>query len=341
MSRLTDRIAVLERHPDAELRMHLDYALALRALHAPDFFFIQIGAFDGRVDDPLYAWVSAYRWRGILVEPQDRYFAELQKVYAGHDQLDLRRVAVADRPGTRTLYTIADEPGVPYWAGLLASFDKETMLKHREFLPEIDRLIREQQVECVAINDLLAEAPGGHIDLLQIDVEGYDFELVRAIDFERFAPVIVRFEHEHLSAADRDAAVELLIGHGYRIALEEHDTVAYRSPDGAAGEAHEAMEGPGRLQAEHDRKVAEQTEFYEDRIARLSEAIESLKAKLKEAAEWAQGTVDEAKANHERSLAEQREHYESEITGVVERLQGAERRVAELEAGDGRPTRSP
>lgn len=216
----------LLRHPEAELRMHLDYALAQRVALTRDFFFVQIGAFDGRMVDPIYGWVQAHRWRGLLIEPQPRYFSELVENYKGVDGLEFRQVAVGTRRETRTLYTVADEPGVPEWAGMLASFDRETLLSHRQFLSEIDALLRCGAVECVGLNDLLAEAKADHVDLLQIDVEGYDHELIRILDLERFAPSIVRFEHVHLTHDQHDACIDKLVAHGYRVCLEEHDTLA-------------------------------------------------------------------------------------------------------------------
>ncbi len=219
------------RHPEGELRMHLDYALAQRVSLARNFFFVQIGAFDERTLDPLFAWVQAYHWRGLLVEPQPRYFAELVENYRGVDGLEFRQIAVSVRNETRPFYTVADEPGVPDWAGLLASFDRETLLSHRQFLPEIDALLRSEDIRCVALNDLLADVEADHIDLLQIDIEGYDHELIRILDLERFAPSIVRFEHVHLTRAQLEASVGRLIAHGYRVCLEEHDALAYRPTD--------------------------------------------------------------------------------------------------------------
>lgn len=230
----------LLQHPEMELKMQLDYVLAQRAALARDFFFVQIGAFDGRMLDPLFGWVHAHRWRGLLVEPQPRYFAELIDNYRGVEGLEFRQLAVGTRRETRAFYTIADEPGVPEWAGMLSSFDRETLLSHRQFLPEIDSLLRSEEVECVALNDLLAEAKADHIDLLQIDVEGYDHELIQILDLERFAPSIVRFEHVHLTAAQHDASVGRLIEHGYQVCLEEHDTLACRpaaQPFGPPGSA--------------------------------------------------------------------------------------------------------
>ena len=66
------------------------------------------------------------------------------------------------------------------------------------------------------------------------DVEGYDYEILKMIDFSRTMPAIIRFEHQHLPRADWNAAISLLVGTGYRILEEPTDTTAYRA-DEAAG----------------------------------------------------------------------------------------------------------
>ncbi|MGH3135686.1 MAG: FkbM family methyltransferase [Gaiellaceae bacterium] len=63
------------------------------------------------------------------------------------------------------------------------------------------------EVVCTTFADVLAEA--SYVDLLQIDVEGYDLELLKLFGFGRITPPIVRFEHKHLSAGDLDDAVQL------------------------------------------------------------------------------------------------------------------------------------
>jgi FkbM family methyltransferase len=266
-------------HPEGVLQMHLDYALAQRVAQTKDFFFVQIGAFDGRLIDPLFGWVQAYRWRGLLVEPQAQYFGELVENYGGVDGLEFRQIAVGTTTGTRTLYTVANEEGVPRWAGMLASFDRETVLSHRRFLPEIDELLRSEAIECVAINDLLAEADADHIDLLQIDVEGYDHELVAALDLDRFAPSIVRFEHVHLTREQHEASIGKLIAHGYRVCLEEHDTLAYRPTDSPLGDLDTAVEGPARLQTQHEHHLAALQEAHLAQVAELERRLAGLEAR--------------------------------------------------------------
>jgi len=216
--------------------MSLDFALARQAALTDDFYFVQIGAFDGRMFDPIFPWVRAHGWRGLLIEPQPRYFAELVENYRGVGGLEFRQIAVGARNETRPFYTVDDRAEVPPGTGMLASFDRETLLSHRRFIPDLDAHIRSEDIGCVALNDLLAEVETDRIDLLQIDVEGYDHELIRILDLERFSPSIVHFEHRHLTAGQHEASIDRLLDHGYQVCLEQHDTLACRAPDAESAE---------------------------------------------------------------------------------------------------------
>jgi Methyltransferase FkbM domain len=113
---------------------------------------------------------------------------------------------------------------------MIASFDRETLLAHRRFIPNLDSLLRSEELECEALNDVLAGVPAEHVDLLQIDVEGFDHELIRVLDLSTFQPSVIRFEHQHLSSEQHDTAVGKLIDHGYQVCLEESDTLGYLAP---------------------------------------------------------------------------------------------------------------
>ena len=220
----------LIHHPASELRIDLEYVVAHRMSRQRDFFFVQIGAFDGQAGDPIHDFVTTYGWRGILVEPQKRYFSRLMSTYAGQPNLTFRNVAIGERRETRALYKIKEDvPGLPAWAPQAASFDRATVLAHRKLIPRLDELIEIEEVQCITLDDLLGEAPVQHVDLLQIDVEGYDHEIIRMIDIARFAPSIIRFEHKHLRPADYDGSVRRLVDHGYLVAEEGPDVLAYRS----------------------------------------------------------------------------------------------------------------
>lgn len=232
---LVRRPATLLENPQARLAVDLDHLIALRVLAEADLFFVQVGAFDGRTGDQLHPWVARYDWSGILVEPQPRYFAELQRTYANRPKLMLRNIAISEVPEVRPLYTIREGvPGLPKWAPQVASFDR-THLESRGWGRDDEETIEEVQVQCLPLSDLLQGVD--RVDLLQVDVEGYDAEIIRLFDFDRFRPAIVRFESRHLSRADHDSAVRRLVSYGYRVAVGYRDTLAWQSDTPLPGAA--------------------------------------------------------------------------------------------------------
>jgi len=220
---------LLER-PELELRPTLEQLAAEHMLSAGrELFFVEIGAFDGRTGDPIHRLVVEHGWRGVLVEPQRRHFEALERTYAGNDRVSLRNVALARESGTRPFYRVREEPGAPPWVPQLASFDLDTILRHEFAYPRLRELIVADDVQTVSLEDLLAETDAARVDLFQIDAEGYDAEIVRMIDLERWRPAIVHFEHNHLSPADHEQALRRLADAGYKLAVGRFDTLAYRA----------------------------------------------------------------------------------------------------------------
>jgi FkbM family methyltransferase len=212
-------------NPDRRLELSLEHLIARRLLEQTDLFFVQIGAFDGRTGDQLHEWVVRYRWRGILVEPQPHYFEALQHTYADQPQLQLLQAAISETRETRTMYTVrAGVPGLPDWAPQVASFDRTHVDSHGLKSPDGGDVIEAIQVDCVPFRDVLADVE--RVDLLQVDVEGFDAEIIRMFDFETYRPSIVRFESKHLTSTDHDAAIARLLGCGYSVAVAGDDTLA-------------------------------------------------------------------------------------------------------------------
>src|SRR4051812_49404594 len=65
--------------------------------------FVQVGAFDGQTHDPLCRYITSCGWRGVLVEPQPREAASLEKLHQGNERISIVRAVVSDTEGSRTL----------------------------------------------------------------------------------------------------------------------------------------------------------------------------------------------------------------------------------------------
>lgn len=190
------------------------------------FFFVQIGANDGMLDDPLRTLILDHKLTGLLVEPLPDMFELLQRNYAGSEGLIFENVAIASEAGLAPLYRVARDSGVPassYWHGL-ASFSKRHLLK--EGVPEAS--IERVDVRAVTLQSLLVKHRVQAVDLLQVDAEGYDYEVVRSAVEGGCLPRIINYEHCHLVPSVRAACWRLLDEHGYRFIEVGKDTLAMR-----------------------------------------------------------------------------------------------------------------
>ncbi len=198
-----------------------------------DFFVLQIGANDGVRVDPIRRYIKEFHWSGLLVEPVPWLFEKLCENYKDEHQLRFENAAIAAHDGTVTFYAVVDEGGFPDFAHGLGTLDRESILSpdNKSRIPNIESLIREIVVPSMTVATLLAKHQVEWIDLLQIDAEGYDFEILKMFDFGKMKPSIIQFEHFHLPIEERNECFRYLASNGYRLATVYGDTIAYLQND--------------------------------------------------------------------------------------------------------------
>jgi len=193
-----------------------------------DFTFVQIGANDGVSNDPIRRFVLKYGFRGVLVEPQPDVFARLQRNYQGLSGVAFENAAIAGRDGEVQMYRFKSGPDLPPWADGLASFSKDMLLGN---LQNVQGEVEAFSVPTLSVRSLLRKHGLHHVDLFQIDAEGFDYEIIKMIDFSEIKPTIIHFEHGLLSEADCYECFRLLNRHGYKVTNNEANTVAYLEPE--------------------------------------------------------------------------------------------------------------
>lgn len=219
---------ILLENTKAELSFSMEFVIAHLMLKKRDIFFIQIGANDGVANDPLYKFVIEYPWRGVLVEPLPAAFEMLKENYKGRPNLHFINAAVSENDGFRPLYTIPTVRGKFRKAHQFSSFKKETVEQQIALDPNVGDRVEEVQVRCISMGTLLREAGDEAVDILQIDAEGYDFEILKMIDFSTFRPSIICYEHTQMTKGQQEEVADLLVGQGYRFTKDSLDAIAYR-----------------------------------------------------------------------------------------------------------------
>lgn len=191
----------------------------------PRMTFVQIGANDGILFDNLYHFVTEHRCKGLVVEPLSDYFERLSLNYRNYPQIKPVRAAVHPTLRQCSLYRVdpLHVSSLPSWTAGIASLDPE----HYKRVGIADRHIIEEMVESMPLMELLERHSIHHLDLLQIDTEGFDADVIAMIDFQRIRPAIIKYEHVNL---DRDVQLEtqaLLKRNGYGCMLDANDTIAF------------------------------------------------------------------------------------------------------------------
>lgn len=204
-----------------------------------NIFFIQVGANDGKIGDPLFDLINEFGWRGVLVEPQKHvYEKSLLTNYQGHDNLCFENVAIGEEDGQRELFKLSFSQ--ERWATGLASFHRSHLERHiaegyieRMIGTERDRLpanqseyITSEIVTTVTFDTLLDKYQIKRLDLLQIDTEGYDYTLLQLFDFNRLRPAIIQFETHVMTDEQQNYSRDLLDHYGYLTFVDYINTVA-------------------------------------------------------------------------------------------------------------------
>jgi len=193
----------------------------------PKPFFIQIGANDGIHCDDFRTYILDHCWEGVLVEPQPGPFARLVQNYQGHPGLCFENAAIGRSSGVAPLYGFAGTLG-DMQLDVFTSFDYDrvaTVKKYMNIPLEIERF----DVPTMTFQTLLSKYRVKKLDILIIDTEGYDFEILKMIDFGAVCPAIIQFEHTNLTSADKVACYKMLVEKGYRLGSHHLDIIAYRT----------------------------------------------------------------------------------------------------------------
>ncbi len=195
--------------------------------HHKDFFFLQIGANDGKSFDPIYDVVIKLKLSGIAIEPVKEYYKELVKNYKNTNVVTVNK-AIYEKNGEITIYRVKNDNDLPKWSQGIASLNPE----HHKKSNIDESYIIEEIVDAITFEDLFDSYNIKRIDLLQMDTEGYDYTLLKLFPFDKFQPSIIHFEHglrhEIMSIKEINEIISMLLNYSYKIILKDYDCLAYK-----------------------------------------------------------------------------------------------------------------
>lgn len=183
--------------------------------------FVKVGANDGITGDPCSDLLLADpRWKGLLIEPVPYCFERLRSTFHDDRRFYLEQVAVGTPAGEATFYYVDSKaresvPNLPVWFDQLGSFDKSHIAKHLN--GALVPFIVECKVKVCPLTDILGKHGIQEVHLLHIDTEGYDYEVLKTLNWEQRAPVAIFVEYRHLRDPKKTEMLQLLRQHGYSV----------------------------------------------------------------------------------------------------------------------------
>lgn len=204
---------------------------------------VQIGANDGITNDPIHKFIKRDHWQGVLLEPQSYVYENfLKKIYRKNPGIHTLNAAIGPKDTEQTIYKLGFCN--MRWATGLSSFLKENVEKafssgmvaqkcakyQIEIPDDPEKQIIAEKVAVISPRTLMERYDLDKIDLLQIDVEGFDFEVIKIFDIAHTQPKAIIFEHSHLNKADRQACQELLETNHYAVKAYGANTLAMKKP---------------------------------------------------------------------------------------------------------------
>ena len=144
----------------------------------------------------------------LLVEPVPYNIALLKENSAKYNNITIETSAVSEKNEIKKFYYIKPDAVKKlgkHWASGIGSFDKQHILNHKNkrfLVSDLD--IEEINIQYLTFSDLTDKYSISSIGLLQIDVEGAEFEILSSINFEKIEIKKIIFEFKHFDGTFKE-----------------------------------------------------------------------------------------------------------------------------------------
>ena len=171
-----------------------------------NFGLVVIGAHSG-------VWLSSlldeHKDRNILlVEPVPYNIALLKENTTKYKNITIETSAVSEKNEIKKFYYVKHDAVKKlgkHWASGIGSFDKQHILNHKNkrfLVSETD--IEQIDIQYFTFSNLIEKYSISSIDLLQIDVEGAEFQILNSINFEKIEIKKIIFEFKHFDGTFKE-----------------------------------------------------------------------------------------------------------------------------------------
>lgn len=158
--------------------------------------FIEVGANNGYSQSNTYYLERFKGWKGILVEPIPELYEECVKERRNSRVFNYALVANDYRKEYIEIHSASLMSVVN---GILNN-ENEHLTKAAEF--ERDLKVKLLKIPARTLTSIIEECNIDKIDFLSLDVEGYELEVLKGLDFDQFAPSFILAEANNRNELD-------------------------------------------------------------------------------------------------------------------------------------------
>ena len=144
----------------------------------------------------------------LLVEPVPHNLRLLRKNVQNYKSITIEPATVGLESSMRKFYFVKEDSVSKlgkHWASGIGSFDKQHIINHKTKRFNIrEEDIETVDIKCLTFNEIVEKYSISHIDKLQIDVEGAEFEILDSIDYNKIKINKILFESKHFDGTFKE-----------------------------------------------------------------------------------------------------------------------------------------
>lgn len=217
------RYAFIERFADQRLKLgdttqygELSFLLEQVGIKN-NGFIVDVGANDGYTHSNSYPFIRM-GLNGLLLEPDPNMFLTLQELHTSNSKVRCINCAAGE-----------NQSKLPLYLGSEGQSGYSTLCTEQSDWYERNRSHAFIEVDVQPITHILnAFYNTVSIDIMSIDTEGYDYFVLKGLDFSLYKPAIIITEDEKPPFTNMNEKKELLKAHGYRFLRRFHNNAIYR-----------------------------------------------------------------------------------------------------------------
>jgi len=207
---------------------------------------LEIGGNDGYQNDLIYPYAIKTNFVTHILEPIPVYYEQLKILYENYKNVHTYNYAITKKTEVDYINYIPPADNMPVWLkgcssffsdknvinGMqtrnlddsIAPFVNETVMKY------IKNNIQKLPVNCLSFKDFIELSKISNIDILVVDTEGYELEILKQIDLNKFSISLIILEYHNHYCIDKLSMESLLRKFNYSIAFTDHnfDIIGYK-----------------------------------------------------------------------------------------------------------------